>query len=186
MLERDEMIDTLRERYDLMDLPSDRVMDIWDEEYSIDIVNSLLHHVINTRETIHNPYGFIKASIVNWKVEDHQPRKRKRKKKREMPKFMQAAVETIQQLQLNGEPYIVTNEKTGEVKVPELTEEIINWAWNTNREQLSSEAHMKFFWVMCGCNAAAGLKYKPSTIYRNGCHTSLMYENLDFGDEEIP
>tara|TARA_B100000929_G_scaffold197567_1_gene156747 strand:+ start:515 stop:1066 length:552 start_codon:yes stop_codon:yes gene_type:complete len=183
MLERDEMIGTLRERYDLMDLPSDRVMDTWDEEYSMDIVNSLLHHVINTRETIHNPYGFIKAAIVNWRIDDHQPKKRKRKKKREMPSFMKAAIENIK---AKGEPYVVMNDRTGDVKVPELTEDIIQWAWKTDRSKLTPEAHMKFFWVMVGCNAAAGLKYKPSFILISGIGTSLMYENLDFDGEELP
>ena len=184
MLEdRDAMIGTLRERYDLMDLPSDRVMDTWDEEYSPEIVNSLLHHVINTRETIHNPYGFIKASIINWKVEDHQTKKRKRKKKREMPSFMKGAIEN---LELNDGPYVVMNDETGDVKVPDLTKEIITWAWEVDRSILTHDAHMKFFWVMVGCNAAARLNYKPSFILRLGKGTGLMYEKLDFGDEKIP
>ena len=181
MLERSDMISTLRERYDVTDLPSDRVLDKWDDEYCTEVVDTLMHHVIHTKKQIGNPFGFMKVSLPNWKPENTQPRKRK--KKREMPVFMQFAISYVNTAE---EPFIVKNELTGEVKINGLTEEMIKWAWNTDRARLKPESHMKFFWVMVACNHAAKLGYKPSVIYKYGCHTSLMYEKLDFGDEEIP
>ena len=90
MLERSDMITTLRERYDVTDLPSDRVLDKWDDEYGIEVVDTLMHHVIHTKKQIGNPFGFMKVSLPNWKPENTQSRKRK--KKREMPVFMQFAI----------------------------------------------------------------------------------------------
>ena len=180
MLERSEMISTLRERYDITDLPSDRVLDKWDDEYGIEVVDTLMHHVIYTKKQIGNPFGFMKVSLPNWNPSNTQPRKRK--KKRDMPQFMEFAITNVNTAE---EPFLVTNKETGEVKINGLTEEMIRWAWDVEINKLKPESHMKFFWVMVGCNHAALLRYSPSFILRQGTGTGLQYEKLDFGNEEI-
>ena len=122
----------------------------------------------------------MKVSLPNWNPENTQSRKRK--KKREMPKFMEFAITNVNTAE---EPFIVTNKKTGEIKINGLTEEMINWAWNVDIDKLKPESHMKLFWVMVGCNHAARLGYPPSFIFKQGANTGLQYEKLDFNGEEI-
>ena len=96
------------------------IISVWDDEYGIEVVDTLMHHVIYTKKEISNPFGFMKVSLPNWNPENTQSRKRK--KKREMPKFMEFAITNVNTAE---EPFIVTNKKTGEIKINGLTEEMI-------------------------------------------------------------